>query len=145
MKRGELEHSHIAQTKQSISRELSDMRGEYERLLIEFRNGETERLELQERLNRLKGEVRELKKQRQEADRLLADKERIIGEMTRDFGHLRGNFRLIQQKNEDLNKSFKRKLKGEGDILQGIDRNKDLSREIEEKINSVKNMFGRTN
>jgi chromosome segregation ATPase len=145
LKRGEVEHSHIMQTKQSISRELSDLRGEYERLLIEFRNGETERLELQERLSRIKGEVRELKKQRVEADKLLADKERIIGEMTRDFGHLRGNFRLIQQKNEDLNKSFKRKLKGEGDILQGIDRNKDLSREIEEKINSVKNMFGRTN
>jgi hypothetical protein len=102
---------------------------------------------MQENLSRLKGEVRELKLQRQEADKLLADKERIIGEMGRDFGHLKGNFRLIQEKNEKLNRGFKEKLKmkGEGEILQGIDRNKDLSREIEDKINSVKNMFGRIN
>lgn len=98
---------------------------------------------MQANLGRLKGQVADLKMQRTEADRLLADKERIIGEMGRDFGHLKGNFRLMQQKNEELNRGFKKKLKGEGDILQGIDRNKDLSREIEDKINSVKNMFGR--
>lgn len=148
----ELEQSNIVQNQQIILKELSDLQGEYNRVLIEYQSQETQKLDMEDRVNRLERKLLVLKENLKSSDGLLAEKEELIGILTRDFNNLKQNFLLVQQKNSNLNTQFKknisnnskleRSIQNEDMILKGLDRSKDLSREIEHKINSVKNYIG---
>lgn len=143
------ERSTSAQQQHIMINELSDLQAEYNRALIELQAKEAEANDLHSHRMELQRKISLLEEHKRATASVMAEKERLLEVLTRDFNNLKENFIMAQSANQRINRHFERSLHHQEDMAKEsglashLDKSKDLSREIEDKINSVKDFFER--
>lgn len=141
----DLSHKH-----HSMMNEISDLNGEYNKALIELQSIQTEKIDLEIQLKKYIKRINMLEEQNKKNQNLILEKDQQIKLVERDHRYLQQNFMLLKDKNSNLNQKFQQNWSQvskdshqRNDTIQNsMNENKDLSREIENKIQSVKKFMG---
>ena len=141
-----LEQSSLNQQQQIILNDFSDLNAEYNKALIELQNSQIEKVDLESQLKKLSNKLILREEDNFKYKKELNEKEKRISLLERDLRNLQSNFMYLKEKNSNLNLFMNKEHFGNSferdSFKSNLDKSKDLSKEIENKINSVKNFMG---